>query len=178
MIANIAMGAGYSAFVALLIPPYITPTTVNAADAGVVMAIISLAAVSGPILGGFADRYRAHRLIMSLGVLGMAVSFLAFGVSALSSAFFAIDAIVMGLSIAAVAAVAPVFVVGANLGQALQAKRLTTYNLVAPVGQVLGGAILGAAAAAGWSFSQRFYLAAGVMFLAFLITWLASKQAA
>jgi MFS family permease len=142
------------------------------------MAIISLAAVAGPILGGFADRYRAHRLIMSLGVLGMAIAFLAFGISALSSAFFAIDAIVMGLSIAAVAAVAPVFVVGANLGKALQAKRLTTYNLVAPVGQVLGGAILGAAAAAGWSFSQRFYLSAAVMFLAFLITWFASKQAA
>ena len=98
MIANIAMGAGFSAFVALLIPPYITQTTGNAADAGVVMAIISLAAVAGPILGGFADRYRAHRLIMSLGVLGMAIAFLAFGISALSSAFFAIDAIVMGLS--------------------------------------------------------------------------------
>jgi hypothetical protein len=84
----------------------------------------------------------------------------------------------MGLSVAAVAAVAPVFVVGANLGQALQAKRLTTYNLVAPVGQVLGGAMLVAAAAAGWSFSQRFYLSAAVMFVAFLITWFASKQAA
>jgi predicted MFS family arabinose efflux permease len=178
MIANIAMGAGFSAFVALLIPPYITQTTGNAADAGVVMAIISLAAVSGPVLGGFADRYRAHRLIMSLGVLGMALAFLAFGISALSSAFFAIDAILMGLSVAAVAAVAPVFVVGANLGQALQAKRLTTYNLVAPVGQVLGGAMLVAAAAAGWSFSQRFYLSAAVMFVAFLITWFASKQAA
>ncbi len=106
MIANIAMGAGFSAFVALLIPPYITQTTGNAADAGVVMAIISLAAVSGPVLGGFADRYRAHRLIMSLGVLGMALAFLAFGISALSSAFFAIDAILMGLSVAAVAAVA------------------------------------------------------------------------
>jgi predicted MFS family arabinose efflux permease len=38
--------------------------------------------------------------------------------------------------------------------------------------------MLGAAAAAGWSFSQRFYLAAAVMFLAFIITWIASKQAA
>ena len=178
MIANIAMGAGFSAFVALLIPPYITQTTGNAADAGVVMAIISLAAIAGPVLGGFADRYRAHRLIMSLGVLGMAVAFLAFGISALSSAFFAIDAIVMGVSVAAVAAVSPVFIVGAGLGQALEAKRLTTYNLVAPVGQVLGGALMGGAAAAGWQFSDRFYLAAVVMFLAFLITWFTSKKAA
>ena len=56
MIANLAQGAGFSAFIALLIPPYITQTTGNAADAGVVMAIISLAAVAGPVLGGFADR--------------------------------------------------------------------------------------------------------------------------
>ena len=178
MIANIAIGAGFSAFVALLIPSYITQTTGSAADAGVVMAIISLAAVAGPVLGGFADRYRAHRLIMSLGVLGMAGAFLAFGISAFSSAFFAIDAIVMGVSIAAVAAVSPVFIVGAGLGQALQAKRLTTYNLVAPVGQVLGGAIMGAAAAGGWDFSSRFYLAAIIMFLAFLVTWFTSKKPA
>ena len=44
MISNLAMGAGFSAFVALLIPPYITGITGNAADAGVIMAIISLAA--------------------------------------------------------------------------------------------------------------------------------------
>jgi predicted MFS family arabinose efflux permease len=178
MIANIAMGAGFSAFVALLIPAYITQTTGSPADAGVVMAIISLAAVAGPVLGGFADRYRAHRLIMSLGVLGMALAFLAFGISAISSAFFAIDAIVMGISIAAVAAISPVFVVGANLGQALQAKRLTTYNLVAPVGQVLGGVIMAAAAAAGWGFDGRFYLAALIMGLAFIVTWFASKKPA
>ena len=176
MIANLAQGAGFSAFIALLIPPYITQTTGNVADAGVVMAIISLAAVAGPVLGGFADRYRAHRLIMTLGILGMAVAFLAFGISAQTNAFFAIDAIVMGLSVAAVLAVAPVFIVGANLGQALQAKRLTTYNLVAPVGQVLGGAILGAAAAAGWDFSSRFILSAAIMFLAFLVTWFSTKK--
>jgi hypothetical protein len=56
MIANIAMGAGFSAFVALLIPPYVTESTGNAADAGIVMAIISLAAVLAPVLGSVADK--------------------------------------------------------------------------------------------------------------------------
>ena len=36
--------AGYYAFVILLIPAYVTEVTGNAADAGVVMAIIGLAA--------------------------------------------------------------------------------------------------------------------------------------
>ena len=81
MISNIVLGAGFSAFVALLIPPYVTGVTGNATDAGVVMAIVSLAAVMGPILGGFADRYPAHRLITGLGILGTAVALLMFSIS-------------------------------------------------------------------------------------------------
>ena len=176
MISNIAIGAGFSAFVVLLIPPYVTDVTGNAADVGVVMAIISLAAVLGPVLGGFADKYLAHRLVMSLGVLGMALGFAAYALSAETTSLYALDAILMGVSIAAVSAVAPVFIVGAGLPQALQAKRLTTFNLVAPVGQVFGGVMLAAAAAAGWSYTQRFWLAAAVMALAFLVTWFTSAK--
>jgi len=178
MMSNLAIGAGFSAFVALLIPPYITDATGSAANAGIVMAVLSLAAVLGPVLGGFADKYRAHRLIMSFGVLGMAIAFFAFGTAALTTAFFAIDAILMGVSIAAVSAVAPVFIVGTKLPQALQAKQLTSFNLVAPIGQVIGGVMLGAAAGAGWSYTMRFYLAAAVMLIAFLITWFSSKKPA
>lgn len=174
MISNLAMGAGFSAFVALLIPPFVTDATGNAADAGVVMAVISLAAILGPVLGGFADKYRAHRLVMSGGMLGMAVAFAMYAISAENAAIMTLDAILMGASIAAVSAVAPVFIVGAGLPRALEAKRLTTFNLVAPVGQVLGGVILGAAAAAGMSYSGRFWIAAAVMLVAFLVTWFSS----
>ena len=38
---------------ALLIPPYVTEVTSDAAAAGAVMAVISLAAVLGPVLGTF-----------------------------------------------------------------------------------------------------------------------------
>ena len=177
MISNLGVGAGFSAFVALLVPPYITEITGSAAEAGVVMAVMSLAAVMGPVLGGFADRYRAHRLILSLGVFGMALAFAFFALAADKTTFMAIDAIIMGVSVAAVGAIGPVFIVGAGLTQGLQAKRLTTYNLVAPIGQVIGGAIMGAAAAAGMSYSGRFWIAAGVMALAGLVTWFGSGKA-
>ena len=75
MISFIAAGAGWAAFISLLIPPFVTESTGSAADAGIVMAIISLAAVLAPVLGGFADKYRAHRLVLTLGVLGMALAF-------------------------------------------------------------------------------------------------------
>jgi predicted MFS family arabinose efflux permease len=178
MVSNIAFGAGFSAFISLLIPPFVTDVTGNAADAGIIMAIISLAAILGPVLGGFADKYRAHRLILSLGVLGMAVGFFMYSISADAKALYALDAIFLGVSVAAINAVGPVFIVGAGLSQALQAKRLTTFNLLAPVGQVIGGAIMAGAASAGMSFGNRFMIAAGLMLLTAVITWFSSAKPA
>ena len=144
MVSFIAAGAGWAAFISLLIPPFVTEATGNAADAGIVMAVISLAAVLAPVLGGFADKYRAHRLVLSLGVLGMALGFLMYSISAESTAIYALDAIVLGVSAAAINAVGPVFVLGANLPQKLEASRLTVLSLLQPVGQVIGGALLAA----------------------------------
>jgi MFS family permease len=128
------------------------------------------------VLGGFADKYRAHRLVLSLGVLGLALGFAAYALSAEAQGIFALDAILLGVSIAAVNAVGPVFVIGAGLSQALQAKRLTVLNLLQPIGQVIGGVIM--AAAASLDFSTRFWLAAGVMLVCFVITWFASAAPA
>ena len=173
MFSFIAAGAGWSAFISLLIPPYVTEASGgNAANAGIVMAIISLAAVLGPVLGGFADKYRAHRLVLSLGVLGLSLGFVAYAVSAEAQAILALDAILLGVSVAALNAVGPVFVIGAALSQALQAKRLTVLNLLQPVGQVIGGVIM--AAAASLDFSARFWIAAGVILACAAVTWFAS----
>ena len=177
MFSFIAAGAGWAAFISLLIPPYVTESTGNAADAGIVMAIISLAAVLAPVLGGFADKYRAHRLVLSLGVLGMAVGFLMYAISAEAKALYALDAIVLGVSAAAINAVGPVFVLGANLPQALEAKRLTVLNLLQPVGQMIGGALLAVAAAASLDFSARFLIAAAFMFVCAVITWFTTGAA-
>jgi predicted MFS family arabinose efflux permease len=171
MISFIAAGAGWAAFISLLIPPYVTESTGNAADAGIVMAIISLAAVLAPVLGGFADKYRAHRLVLSLGVLGMGLGFLMYSFSAEAKAIFALDAIVLGVSAAAINAVGPVFVLGANLSQKLEASRLTVLNLLQPVGQVIGGALLAVAVSANLDFSARFTIAATFMLICAVITW-------
>jgi predicted MFS family arabinose efflux permease len=176
MFSFIAAGAGWSAFISLLIPPYVTEASGNAANAGIVMAIISLAAVLGPVLGGFADKYRAHRLVLSLGVLGLSVGFVAYALSAENNAILALDAILLGVSIAAVNAVGPVFVIGAGLSQELQAKRLTVLNLLQPVGQVIGGVMM--AAAASLDFSTRFWIAAAFMLVCGVITWFASAAPA
>jgi len=178
MISFIAAGAGWAAFISLLIPPFVTQSTGNAADAGIVMAIISLAAVLAPVLGSFADKYRAHRLVLTLGVLGMALGFLMYSFSAEAQAIYVLDAIILGVSAAALNAVGPVFVLGANLNKDLQAKRLTVLNLLQPVGQVIGGALLAIAVTAGLDFSSRFLIAAVFMLICGVLTWFTSAAPA
>jgi MFS family permease len=174
MFANVAVGAGFAAFVALLVPPYITQATGSASEAGVVMALMSLAAVAGPVFGGIADRYNAHRQVMVGGMAAMTFALLAFGVASGDSEFQIIDALIMGLGVAGASAVAPVFIVSAGLSEELQARRLTAFSVAFPAGQVAGGMMLAAAAQAEWSFSQRFYLGAAVLGVCTLIVWFTS----
>ena len=164
-----ALGISYSAFVSLLIPPYVSDSGGDASTAGIVMAIIALGALGGPPIGAFADRYSAHRIVMVGGIAGMALSFAAYALSADNSALYALDAILMGLSIAAVSATAPVFIVGAKLDQKTEAKQMTTLQLMMPAGQLIGGLIL--ASITGWSFASRFWLGAGIVALSFVIVW-------
>ena len=178
MISFVAAGAGWAAFISLLIPSFVTESTGSAADAGIVMAIISLAAVLAPVLGGFADKYRAHRLILSLGVLGMAIGFFMYSISAETQAIYVLDAIVLGISAAAINAVGPVFVLGANLSQKLEASRLTVLNLLQPVGQVLGGALLAVAVSAKLDFSSRFMIASVFMLICAILTWFTTAEPA
>lgn len=175
MTSMFAMGAGFSAFVSLLIPPFVTQVTGEASAAGIVMAIISLGAVLGPAFGTFADKHRAHRLVLVLGVAGMAVAFVMYALSAESAALYALDAILMGASIAAVGALAPVFIIGARLSQAVEARQMTTLQLMQPAGQVAGGVLLSLAAQARWSFPARFWLAAIFMTACFVVTWFSTR---
>jgi predicted MFS family arabinose efflux permease len=103
------------------------------------------------------------------GIAGMALSFVAYALSADNSALYALDAILMGISVAAVSATAPVFIVGARLDQETEAKQMTTLQLMMPTGQLLGGLIL--AGVTSWSFSNRFWLGAGIVAVSFVVVW-------
>ena len=174
MLSMFALGISYSAFVSLLIPPYVSDSGGDASTAGIVMAIIALGALGGPPIGAFADRYGAHRIVMVGGIAGMALSFAAYALSADNSALYALDAILMGVSIAAVSATAPVFIVGAKLDQKTEAKQMTTLQLMMPAGQLVGGLIL--ASITGWSFSNRFWLGAGIVALSFVVVWVTTAD--
>lgn len=174
MLSNFAVGAAFSGFVSLLIPPFVSEVTGDASAAGVVMAVISLAAVLGPVLGGFADRYRAHRWVVTLGVAGMVLAFWFYSVSADQYELFFLDAILMGVAIAAVSAVGPAFIIGGGLDKADEARQMTTFQLMMPAGQVVAGAALALAGRAGWSYADRFTMGAVLVGACVLPTWLGS----
>jgi predicted MFS family arabinose efflux permease len=175
MICNLAAGAAYAAFASLLIPAFVTEITGSAAEAGVIMAIIGLGAVLGPVIGTFADRYQAHRLALNLGAVGMSLAFVAYALSAGTKGIYALEAIILGISLAAVSVIGNTFIVGANLPKETEAKQLTTFNLLYPIGQLAGGALMGWAATAGWSFEDRFWLASVVIGGTALVTLLTSR---
>ena len=130
--------------------------------------------IEGLALGAFADKYSAHRLVLVLGVAGMALGFAMLAISAENSELLALDAIVMGVGIAAVSAVGPVFIVGARLSQSVEAKQLTTFSLMMPAGQLVGGLLL--AVVTDWSFIARFWLGAGTMAAAFVVVWFTTAE--
>jgi len=108
----------------------------------------------------------------------MAVGFLMYSISAETKAIYALDAIILGISAAAINAVGPVFVLGANLSQKLEASRLTVLNLLQPVGQVIGGALLALAVSANLDFSARFTIAAVFMLVCAVLTWFTTAEPA
>ncbi len=101
-----------------------------------------------------------------------------YSLSAETTAIYALDAIVLGIAAAAINAVGPVFVLGANLPQKVEASRLTILNLLQPVGQVIGGAILALAVTAGLDYSARFLIAAGFMLVCAVLTWFTTGKPA
>ena len=177
MLSGVAGGAAFNAFAILLIPPYVTQVTGNARVSGVLISVLSLAAVLGPVVGRFADKHRAHRLVLCLSVLGLAVGFALFALMSRNLELYILPSILLGISMAGRGVLGGTYVVGAKLPKELEARQLTVLNLLNPIGMVLGGAMMSAAIAAGWSYPQRFWLAAAFLFVLFVFVWVGSAKA-
>jgi predicted MFS family arabinose efflux permease len=168
MISNFTTGAALGSFVVLLVPPYVASVTGNPGIAGLAIAVLTVAATAGPAIGGFADSYRCHRLVYTLSMLGIAVGFALFAIPPGIDALHAVNALVLGVAATGQGTLGPAFIVGARLPQQLEARQLTTYNLLYPVGQIAGGALMALAGALGYS--ERFWLSAGFCMVGFAVT--------
>ena len=129
------------------------------AQAGTVLAAIAPGAVVGGLFAAAADRF-SRRVIAAGGAAGFALSLAMFAVGG-SFAVLALGAFVMGMASTAMvdgAEVALVDLAGDDLR-----RYLARSNLLATVGDLLGPALIGAAALAGLSWRVAFAAGAVLM---------------
>jgi MFS family permease len=176
-VAHLVFGIVYLGFVPILVPTYVIEISGSAAEAGVVMAIIGLGALLAPVIGGFADKYRAHRIAQLAGLLSLALGGVAFAI-AQEDLFFAIAAILVGVGVATVMMINPTFIVGAGFAQEMESRRLTRLNQMAIVGQLTGGLLVAGLTQAGLSFPARFMVMAVIALIGLVITAMTNKEAA
>lgn len=171
MLSNIAAGAATMSFVVLLIPPFITRVTGSPIRAGIVLAMIGLAALAGPWIGRFADKHRAHRTIYLLSLFGMALAFVILALDSAASYYGPLAGLLLGLASAAQGTIGPAFIVGAGYPKQAVARKLTVYSLLFPVGQVAGAAAVAVGLLAGAGEELLFWVAAAFLGVLALLVW-------
>lgn len=175
-IAHFVFGVAFLGMIPILVPTYIMKITNSAAEAGVVMAIIGLGALAAPVIGGFADRYLAHRIAQLGGLLALSAGALVFAF-AQEDLVFAIAAIFTGLGVATLMMIDPSLIVGARFEQDTESSKLTRLNQMAIVGQLTGGLLIAGLTQAGLSFQVRFLVMAAIPFIGFFIVAATNKTA-
>lgn len=176
MLSNIVSGAVMSAFLLLLIPPFVTQVTGSATRSGVVLAVVALSALTGPWFGRLAERYAWHRIIFVASLVGMSLAFLLLAVDTATDVYSPLASILLGASIAAKNTVGSAFLVGTGSERQAEARQLTVYNLLAVSGQVVGGALVAALHLAGADFRAQFLMAAAFTALGAVLTWFTTAR--
>lgn len=164
MLAQGAVGFVGVGGMMFLIPLYVIEQGGSPADAGAVMALAGALALVGPLIGGWADRWRTHRSfqLLSLALLSAAAVSFAFARDELT---WLLAAALLGLAMAGLSVINATFVVGAGFSEQVQARKLAMLQLSTPSGQVLGLAAVAGLTALSLDLSSIFLIlaAAGVV---------------
>ncbi len=178
MTSHLALALAFNCFLPVLLPSYVLSVGGTVTDVGVAMAMAGLFALVGPSIGGLAVRHRAHRLVQTVGVLGMALGLMALALSGGDSLSIVLAIAVMGTGAAAVAVAAPTFILGTDLPADIQERQLTWLQLNLDLGKIVGGLILGVMAAARLPFPAQFRVGGLVIGLLGVLVWTTSRSAA
>ncbi|MPW28501.1 MFS transporter [Agarivorans sp. B2Z047] len=176
--AHLCYGIIQLVFIPILIPTFILDKTGSPTQVGIAMGILGLSGLLAPVLGGLADRYRAHRAAQLIGLAAIAIAALVFGLSGANFMLHLLAAVFLGLGSASLLMINPAFIVSGGYEAEEEASKLTLLNQVAIVGSLLAGIGLAALTEAGVSFELRFAVMFFIPLLALLVTAATNKQAA
>ncbi|HKR50635.1 MAG TPA: MFS transporter [Pseudonocardiaceae bacterium] len=177
MTSHLALALAFNCFLPVLLPTYVLSVGGTAMDVALAMSMAGLFALIGPSIGGLAVRHRAHRLVQTLGVLGMALGLGGLALSGGDSLLIVLAIAVMGIG-AAAAVAAPTFILGTTLPTGVQERQLTWLQLNLDLGKIVGGLTLGGMAAAKLPFHAQFWVGGLVIGLLGMLVWMSSRSAA
>ncbi|MGH3898101.1 MAG: hypothetical protein ACRDTA_07555 [Pseudonocardiaceae bacterium] len=178
MTSHLALALAFNCFLPALLPAYVHSVGGTAIDITLAMSMAGLFALIGPSIGGFAVRHRAHRLVQTLGVLGMAGGLGGLALSGGDSLSIVLAIAVMGIGAAAVAVASPTFILGTDLPAHVQERQLTWLQLNLDLGKIVGGMILSVMAGAELPFPTQFRVGGLVIGLLVMLVWTTSRSAA
>lgn len=176
--AHFTFGVIQNVFIPILVPTFVLETTGSAGPAGVMMAIIGLGGLAAPVIGGLADKYKAHRWAQLAALLSYAIGGVIFAFADGSFALYYAASAFFGIGSATLLMINPAFVVGAGYSQADEALRLTRLNQTLIFGQLVAGLGLAALTTAGLSYQSRFLIMSAVALASLVLTALTNKVAA
>jgi MFS family permease len=161
----------------VLVPTFVLAQTGSAADVALVLTLMSLGALSVPLLTGVADKYRAHREVQLVCLLLFAFSYLLLAFTQ-RPIVFALMGLLTGVGIGGASVFGTVFIVGGGYSEAAQANGLARGSRLWLVGQVLGAALIAGMLAAGLSFQLMFAVSAAILVAAMVLAFFTTKPLA
>ena len=176
--AHLAYGAIQLVFIPILIPTFVLQVTGSATLAGTAMAVIGLGGLAAPIIGGMADKLRAHRIAQLAGLLAYAVGGILFAVFGQTTFGILAGAICMGIGSATLLMINPAFIVSAGFERDEEATRLTRLNQIMIFGSLVAGIGLSMLTSLGLSFAGRFLVLSAICVAAFFVTMATNAEAA
>ena len=164
------MGLVVAGLLPILVPLLVSKSR-NAGQVGLVVAALSLGGLTSPLWGSLADRYRAHRALLSGGMLFAGLGLAAFAFTT-RPVLWILLAIIAGFGTASAATVANLFVVEAH-PQAEWDQRIGWLQTFYGIGQVAG--LLLAGALTQIDLRIGLWAAAGLSAAAALLGWVTTK---
>ncbi|MCG9787599.1 MFS transporter [Vibrio barjaei] len=176
--AHFAYGIVQIVFIPMLMPSFILARTGSATQAGLAMAVFGMAGLAAPIIGGLADKYKAHRHAQLFGMICYLLAGASFVVAGESFPLMLVGAACFGVGSAILLMLNPVFITFAGYDTKTEAMKLGRMAQTLIIGALLSGVALAYITDLGWSYEQRFGVMMAIVVVLFVITMFTNKAAA
>lgn len=176
--AHFVYGAIQLIFIPILVPTFVLSVTESATMAGAALTVIGLGGFLAPVIGGLADKYRAHRLAQLAGLAAYALGGVLFAFLGQSPVGIFGGAACMGIGSATLLMINPAFVVSAGFAPDDEASRLTRLNQVMIIGSVIFGFVLNGLIASGLSYPVLFLVLSALAVAGLVVAAATNTEAA